>query len=79
MHDFQDAWGRAFHVKFTPNATNATYEEPITHKIVRSITYKLLIWSDGPNRRNEQGKGDDLVRADQVTCEFEADVSSESE
>src|ERR1051326_8989615 len=44
-----DDWGRPLHLKIAPGqATNGG----------KDYLYELVIWSDGPNRINEFGKGD---------------------
>jgi hypothetical protein len=41
-----DVWDHEIHAKFTPS----------------NNTLCILLWSDGPNRKNENCKGDDIVR-----------------
>jgi hypothetical protein len=53
-----DRFGHPFHLKLSPRGSP-------TNGI---LIYDELIWSDGPNRLNEAGRGDDISLKDFFEC-----------
>jgi hypothetical protein len=49
----EDPWMRPYHIQVLPNRSLAGTADRY---------YDVLIWSDGPNQRNEKTGGDDLSR-----------------
>jgi len=55
--DLRDTFGHPFHLKLTARPDLSTPSR---------ARYTLLIWSDGPNGVNEQGKGDDMDQGESI-------------
>ena len=55
VRTFLDCWGKEFH--FLIDRSERKSEDPS-----RPLVLKLFVWSDGPNKRDEKGVGDDIGR-----------------
>ncbi len=55
--ELRDTFGRPFHVKLWRCASNSP---------AGTTRYVLFIWSDGPNGKDEGGKGDDISEGESV-------------